>query len=131
MRNYYIFILILLFCFSCNEKSFYDKDIVEIYKFEYKEPFIYIYYGVPLETLYFNSGVDCFYNTDTTEIIIKFVRQKINNKPIAMYSSDLLRNLQDTNLINKFGKNGYLVKLPFYKQLKNDNELEKLLIIEN
>lgn len=124
-------ILVFSFLFVCcnSTNSYYKNSQVNLLFIDNSESkFILVYYSIPLESIYYSSGIDFFYNYNCNQIEIKVVRQKINTKVDVMLKSSLLKNTEDSLKMNQFGLFSYVVKIPKNKKWQLDNSCYGKLI---
>lgn len=103
MKKNTIIGFIIALCGSCNSDSYYSSNQVIIKNHSIENGEHFVTYSVPLETLYYSSGCDVKYNADSTEIILRFIRQKINTKFSGNLESNIVRDSENNiNHIIKF-----------------------------
>jgi hypothetical protein len=73
-----IFIGLLPITTGCTSKKYYPLSSVTVEKTEMDTGYPIIIYRTPLETLFYSSGCDASYASDSSEVRLKFIRQSIN-----------------------------------------------------
>jgi len=114
-----------------NEQSIYPSKKVNIFEIKQDDSNIYIYYTIPLETLYYSSGVDYKYINSFSEIEARFIRQNIKSKKKPKSESILLKNTNDSLRIAKYGINTYLVKIPNKLKINKELNIEEIIVIKD
>ena len=127
MKNQIIILITIIFSFlsfGCSNK-YYKKEQVKLLKLENTKDSIILYYTVPLETIYYSSGIDLYENKITNQNKIRFVRQKINSKIKVNFKSELITN---KNILSSLSFKFYVYKIIVPIKFKNDiiNSLEVL-----
>ena len=120
-----LFSILIVSCTSDNK--YYEKSNVDILNVSISNRTIDIYYSVPLETMYYSSGVDYVFNDKSGKIDLSFVKQKIGTEGNSQIESFLLKNLDDSLKIKEFGINTYIVKIPQAEHLKNLNQNDNII----
>jgi len=119
--------LVFSFVFlGCTSSKYYSKNNIELLEFEKQGDVLGIYYKVPLETMYYSSGVDYLYN-DFDKLEIKFVRAKIGSRPKQMVKSSLTKD--KSNNQKEYDLGTYYVEVPnHFKGKSNDYFKDKIII---
>lgn len=93
--------------------DYYKKDDVMIINVTSDDNYITIFYEVPIETVYYSSGVNYFYNKSSSKLEIKFIKQDINGKiKDVMVKSVFLKDTKNNVLLKNYGDYTYVVKIP-------------------
>ncbi len=119
--------LVFSFTFlSCTSSKYYSKDNVELLEFERQGNVLGIYYKVPLETMYYSSGIDYLYD-DFDKLEIKFVRAEIGSYPKQMVKSSLTRDKKNNR--KKYDLGTYYIEIPNrFKDRSSDYFKDKIII---
>ena len=118
--------LVFSFAFlGCTSSKYYSKNDVELLEFEKQGNVLGIYYKVPLETMYYSSGIDYLYN-DSDKLEIKFVRSKIRSHSKQMVKSSLIKDKKNNR---EYDLGTYYVEVPNrFKDERNDYFEDKIII---
>ncbi len=84
-----IFIGLLDITTGCMSKKYYPLSSVTVEKTEMDGGYPILIYRIPLETLYYSSGCDASYASDSSEVRLKFIRQSINTPFDCNLKSDM------------------------------------------
>lgn len=117
MKKIILLVFSIIIIIACNNQNdYYNKNNIRLLDIHTENDTIKIYYRVPLETLYYPSGIDYSYNLKNNHIDIGFVRQKIKTKVMVMIESKLVNQHKENNSIKKYHITNYLVKIPINKE---------------
>lgn len=80
-------------------------------------------YSVPLETLYYSSGCMAEYSKDSSEVILRFIRQRVNTAFSGNLKSEFLRDSNNAPV--------YKMNLPSKLERLTIREPKKILMVED
>jgi len=126
MRKMLISLVFSVLFFGCTSQHYYPKDKVELLEVEKQGSLLFIYYKVPMETMYYSSGVDYSYNKG--ELEIKIVRAKINSHPKQMVESFLIK--EDNGEQKKYDLGVYYVKIPNNFNVERQIDLKSKIVVK-
>lgn len=118
----------LVFSFTflgCTSSKYYSKNNVELLEFEKQGNVLGIYYKVPLETMYYSSGIDYLYN-DLDKLEIKFVRAEIRSNSKQMIKSSLTKDKKNNQ--KEYDLGTYYVEVPYNFKNESNDFKDKIII---
>lgn len=113
---------------GCSTMKYYPTEKITLQEITKNNSVLSVYYSVPLETMYYSSGIDFVYNKDCNQVVIKVVRQRINTNPKVMLQSVLFRDVVDSTKLKEFGINSYMVEIPIEEHWNLNNACNKEIV---
>lgn len=113
---------------GCSTMKYYPTVKITLQEITKNNSVLSVYYSVPLETMYYSSGIDFVYNKDCNQVVIKVVRQRINTNPKVMLQSVLSRDVVDSTKLKEFGINSYMVEIPIEEHWNLNNACNKEIV---
>lgn len=113
---------------GCSTMRYYPTEKITLQEISKNDSVLSVYYRVPLETMYYSSGIDFVYNKDCSQVVIKVVRQRINTSPKVMLQSVLSRDVVDSTKLKELGINSYMVEIPIEEHWHLSNACDKEIV---